>query len=474
MCNRSCAKGAGLRWRFVIALLLFVAGYGGGGIAAAYGQAPTVTLATPAGTSVNRAVALTATPTAAAGVARVEFLVDGTVIATVTAAPYTANWDTSTTADGVHSLTARVTDATSAVATSAAVAVTVNNNPVINLFLTPDEVFPRPTSIATGLGQLNFNLITGAITGGVSLTGVTATLAHIHQAYAGSNGPVIINFAPNVTDPNRWEPVAGSLLTAEQVTDLLAGKLYVNVHSAAFPDGEIRSQIKPADVTVVFTPLNGASVVPPVATTASGVAATTMDVKASLATVHLNVTGADDATEAHVHIGAPGTNAATALLSLTKDAVAPGHWSIEQQAIAEADRAAFSANTWYLDVHTPASPGGLLRGQVILPATLTQVQTAVFTPRCAVCHTGGGSFLPASMDLTSAAASFTSLVNVASEEQPALMRVKLFDPVNSYLIHKLEGASTITGSQMPLGGPFLDQATIDQVKSWIASGAPNN
>ena len=284
-------------------------------IAAAYGQnAPTVTLAAPAGTSVNRTVALTATPTAAAGVARVEFLVDGAVIATVTAAPYTANWDTSTTADGVHSLTARVTDAANAVATSAAVAVTVNNNPVINLFLTPDEVFPRPTSIATGLGQLTFNLITGAITGGVSLTGVTATLAHIHQAYAGSNGPVIINFAANATDPNRWEPVAGSLLTAEQVTDLLAGKLYVNVHSAAFPDGEIRSQIKPADVTVVFTPLNGASVVPPVATTASGVAATTMDVKASLATVHLNVTGADDATEAHVHIGAPGTNAATALL----------------------------------------------------------------------------------------------------------------------------------------------------------------
>jgi mono/diheme cytochrome c family protein len=472
MCDRSCVKEVGLRWRPVMALLLFVAGYGGG-IAAAYGQAPTVTLAAPPGTTVNRTVALTATPTAA-GVTSVEFLVDGTVIGAATAAPYTANWDTSTSADGVHSLTARVTDAANAVATSAPVSVTVNNNPVINLFLTPDEVFPRPTSTASGLGQLTFNLITGAVTGGVSLTGVTATLAHIHQAYAGANGPIIINFAVNATDPNRWEPVAESLLTADQVTDLLAGKLYVNVHSAAFPDGEIRSQIKPADVTVVFTSLNGASVVPPVTTSAGGVGATTMDVKTSLASVHLNVTGADDATEAHVHIGAPGTNAATALLSLTKDAAAPGHWSVEQQAIAEADRAAFSANTWYLDVHTPASPGGLLRGQITLPGTLTQIQTSVFTPRCAVCHTGGGSFLPASLNLTSGAATFASLVNVASEEQPALMRVKLFDPANSYLIHKLEGATTITGSRMPLGGPFLDQATIDQVKSWIASGAPNN
>ena len=194
MCERSCVNGVGLRWRPVMALLLFVAGYGGG-IATAYGQAPTVTLAAPPGTTVNRTVALTATPTAAAGVTRVDFLVDGAVIGAATAARYTANWDTSTSADGVHSLTASVTDAANAVATSAPVPVTVNNNPVINLFLTPDEVFPRPTSTATGLGQLTFNLISGAIAGGVSLTGVTATLAHIHQAYAGSNGPVIINFA---------------------------------------------------------------------------------------------------------------------------------------------------------------------------------------------------------------------------------------------------------------------------------------
>ena len=59
-------------------------------------SAPTVTLAAPPGTTVNRTVALTATPTAAAGVTSVEFLVDGAVIGTVTAAPYTTNWDTST------------------------------------------------------------------------------------------------------------------------------------------------------------------------------------------------------------------------------------------------------------------------------------------------------------------------------------------------------------------------------------------
>jgi len=108
--------------------------------------------------------------------------------------------------------------------------------------------------------------------------------------------------------------------------------------------------------------------------------------------------------------------------------------------------------------------------------TLSELQTLVFTPKCSGCHNGSnppGGALPGSQDLR-AGKSFASLVNVASQEQPALMRVKPGDPANSYLIRKLEGAAGISGSQMPLGGPFLDQATIDKVKSWIASGAPNN
>jgi len=47
-------------------------------------------------------------------------------------------------------------------------------------------------------------------------------------------------------------------------------------------------------------------------------------------------------------------------------------------------------------------------------------------------------------------------------------------PESSYLILKLEGAAGISGARMPFGGPFLDQATIDEVKSWIGAGAPND
>ena len=109
-------------------------------------------------------------------------------------------------------------------------------------------------------------------------------------------------------------------------------------------------------------------------------------------------------------------------------------------------------------------------------ATLSQLQTLVFTPKCSGCHDGSNApsgALPGSQNLT-AGNSFANLVNVASHEKPALLRVKPGDPANSYLIQKLEGAASISGSRMPLGGPFLDQATMDMIKSWIASGAPNN
>ena len=109
-------------------------------------------------------------------------------------------------------------------------------------------------------------------------------------------------------------------------------------------------------------------------------------------------------------------------------------------------------------------------------ASLAQIQALVFTPICSGCHNGSNpptGALPGSQNLT-AGNSFANVVNVPSIEAPALLRVKPNDPANSYLIQKLEGTAGIQGSRMPLGGPFLDQATIDLVKTWIASGAPNN
>lgn len=107
--------------------------------------------------------------------------------------------------------------------------------------------------------------------------------------------------------------------------------------------------------------------------------------------------------------------------------------------------------------------------------TLTQLQAEIFSV-CTGCHDGSvgpSGPLPGSMNLL-AGSSWTSLVNVASGEQPALMRVKPGDAANSYLVRKLEGAASISGSRMPEGGPYFNAAALDRLRAWIAAGAPNN
>ena len=106
-------------------------------------------------------------------------------------------------------------------------------------------------------------------------------------------------------------------------------------------------------------------------------------------------------------------------------------------------------------------------------ATLDALQASVFTPTCAVsgCHTGPTSdSLPSGMDLSTADASFASLVGISSIQQPALARVAAGDPDNSYLVQKIEGTAP-NGSRMPLGGGVLDQGLIDDIRDWIANGA---
>lgn len=69
-----------------------------------------------------------------------------------------------------------------------------------------------------------------------------ATAAHVHTAPKRVAGPVTVPLCGPCTSP-----VSGTaVLTAAQVSDLLAGKQYVNVHTANNPGGEIRGQITKA------------------------------------------------------------------------------------------------------------------------------------------------------------------------------------------------------------------------------------
>ena len=100
---------------------------------------------------------------------------------------------------------------------------------------------PTPnTSTATGTATLTFNPTTKIFSIVVNFTGITATIAHIHRGLSGTNGGVVFGFPNPIISPINYTSVA---LDAMQEFELNSNAYYVNVHSSAFPAGEIRGQL---------------------------------------------------------------------------------------------------------------------------------------------------------------------------------------------------------------------------------------
>jgi hypothetical protein len=108
---------------------------------------PTVSMTAPsAGATVSGSVTLSATATDDVGVAGVQFRLDGAALgAEDTAAPYLLPWNSTSAANGTHTLTAVARDAAGNSATSAPVSVTVSNVP-------PDTTSPTVSITSPGSG----------------------------------------------------------------------------------------------------------------------------------------------------------------------------------------------------------------------------------------------------------------------------------------------------------------------------------
>jgi len=101
---------------------------------------------------------------------------------------------------------------------------------------------PAVTTSAKGDGTISIG-DDKAVSGSVTTSDVVGTMAHIHEAASGKNGPPIITLEKKGDD--QWMVPANAKLTDAQYKAYKAGNLYVNVHSDAHKGGEIRDQLKP-------------------------------------------------------------------------------------------------------------------------------------------------------------------------------------------------------------------------------------
>ena len=107
--------------------------------------------------------------------------------------------------------------------------------------LTGASEVPAVQTSASGSGTVTIK-DDRSVSAKITTSGMTPTAAHIHEAAAGANGPVIVPFTK--TGDTTFEAPADAKLTEAQYAAYKAGKLYVNVHSAQHPGGEIRAQLK--------------------------------------------------------------------------------------------------------------------------------------------------------------------------------------------------------------------------------------
>jgi CHRD domain len=102
---------------------------------------------------------------------------------------------------------------------------------------------PTPNdSKATGTAEVSYDTTSKMLTWTVTFDGLTgpSTAAHFHgPAAPGANAGVALLIGNNPTSPAKGT----ATLTDAQAADLMGGRWYVNIHTAANRGGEIRGQV---------------------------------------------------------------------------------------------------------------------------------------------------------------------------------------------------------------------------------------
>lgn len=226
------------------------------------------------------------------------------------------------------------------------------------VLLSGAQEVPAVLSAANGKGSLTLDRATGALSGSVTLDGVSATSAHIHDGAAGSNGAVLVTLSES--SPGVWSVPANTVLNATQMAGFASGTLYVNAHSTAQPAGEVRGQI---GMEVYHAALSGKQEVPANDSAASGTGMVVLDPLTRTLSGSIKLNGLS-ATMAHIHLGAAGTNGGVAV-NLTEAPAGSGTWVVPAATVVtEAQVSSLRAGELYFNAHSAARPAGEVRGQI--------------------------------------------------------------------------------------------------------------
>ena len=257
----------------------------------------------------------------------------------------------------------------------------LNPSPVqLSARISGTQEVPANASTAKGSFEGIFDPYSRVIAFRFEYSGLTAnaTASHFHIAPAGTNGPVTVDFVSQgfQTGNKSGEFVKVLTLTEAQANALIAGRLYVNIHNATFPGGEIRGQINYNQTLTRTIPVNGtfsgAQEVPPNSSPATGSVVGNYDQKSGLLGIKVTYAGLTaNATAAHIHNAPAGVNGPVQIdLAPLGFTFGSRSGTFSKIILLNTTQAAdLLAGRLYANIHNANFPGGEIRAQLNAPTS---------------------------------------------------------------------------------------------------------
>jgi Cu/Zn superoxide dismutase len=223
------------------------------------------------------------------------------------------------------------------------------------------EEIPAVNTPALGIASAIYTSNTNVLELNILATNLSGPITgfHLHRGASGTTGPVVQNLESFVIGST----VMVKLDAGDYIPALRNGDIYVNIHTEAYPNGEIRGQLTPNDGLYFDTWMDGKQEVPSLENDAIGLAIGTISSDLSEMSYALlvdNPTG--PFTAAHIHKAALGVGGGV-VLDLDDDISGPFLFN-EGVAITPEFLADYLRGDLYFNVHTAASPNGEVRGQL--------------------------------------------------------------------------------------------------------------
>jgi hypothetical protein len=230
---------------------------------------------------------------------------------------------------------------------------------------------PPLVTTAKGLSSLKLNTTMDTLWYKVYGSGLSGsiTAAHIHNGAVGVAGGVAVAFG---TPTNNWVGgiITGTDLTTTLINNMLKGLTYVNIHTAANPNGEVRGQIWRVMREGYSISMDGTQQNPVVVTQASGAGIVSVNRDWDNAHYMVVASGAT-ATSIHFHKAIVGVSGAVVddISTVYTNYGAFGYWKSTDtspfSAFTTVLANALDADSLYINLHTSGNPNGEIRGQVL-------------------------------------------------------------------------------------------------------------